>query len=226
MRIFAFIFLLPFIAYGQHDENCPMQSPVNIVSKTGKGNSHQVIVHYKTSKEHVANLGHTVEVDYDSGSYVSFDGLNYDFKQFHFHTPSEHTLDNNRYPLEMHIVHVNQTEEEKAPLYLVIGVFFELGKESHFLNTFLSAIPDEEGKITDSESVHIDATEMVPPSLHNFYNYRGSLTTPPYTESVNWIVLKEIKSASRKQVKIFQDIEGNNARKVQALYNRTIESVD
>lgn len=225
MRYFFCLLVLPFFAIAQH-ENCPMQSPVNIVSSHSGTGTHQVIVHYKTSKEHVANLGHTVEVDYDSGSYITYDGLNYDFKQFHFHTPSEHTLDDTHYPLEMHIVHTSHEASGQGPYYLVVGVFFEKGEQSHFLETFLSAIPDEEGEVFNSSKVEIDATEMIPSELHGFYNYRGSLTTPPYTESVNWIILKEIKSASVDQIETFRNIEGNNARHVQALYNRVVESVD
>ncbi len=225
MRFLWFLLLAPIFCHGQR-EDCGMQSPVNIVpSATGEG-SHTVIAHYQTSKEHVANLGHTVEVDYDSGSYLTFDGVDYDFRQFHFHTPSEHTLADKQFPLEMHVVHTYHKKDGKAPQYLVIGALFEEGPQSHFLSTFLSAIPQKEGEVFDSEQVHIDATEMIPEDLHGFYNYQGSLTTPPYTESVNWIILKEIKTASFEQIETFHKIEGDNARHVQALYNRKIQSVD
>ncbi len=222
--------LILLVSCGQVQElatvNCHMQSPVNIVPGEGIGSSHQVLVHYETSKERVANLGHTVEVEYDSGSYVSYDGMNYQFKQFHFHTPSEHMVAGSSYDMEMHIVHTNQREGAEDPDYLVIGVLFMEGSESDFLNTFLDAIPEKEGEVFESDKKTVNAAEMIPEKLEDFFNYRGSLTTPPFTETVNWIVLKEPKTASSKQIEVMKSIEGNNARRVQFLYDRVIESIN
>ncbi len=206
--------------------NCHMQSPVNIIPGTDTSTTHKVIVHYQQSKERVANLGHTVKIDYDSGSWIIYDNKTYQFKQFHFHTPSEHQVSGSSYDMEMHIVHTYKTDEMEVPDYLVLGVFFERGEENEFLNSFLSVIPKEEGEVYESSKVHIDASEMIPNELHDFYNYKGSLTTPPFTESVNWIVLKEVKRASDIQISRIEQIEGNNARKVQFLYDRKIESVN
>lgn len=206
--------------------NCHMQSPVNIVPGEGVGSSHKVLVHYETSKERVANLGHTVEVEYDSGSYVTYDGVDYQFKQFHFHTPSEHTVSGSSYDMEMHIVHTNEADDSENPIYLVIGVLYMEGEESDFLNSFLDAVPDEEGEVFESDKKFVNAAVMVPETLSDFYNYRGSLTTPPYTESVNWIVLKEARTASEEQIGKIKNIEGDNARGVQVLYSRVIESVN
>ena len=206
--------------------NCHMQSPVNIVPGEGDGSSHQVFVHYETSNEKIANLGHTVEVDYDSGSYVSYDGIDYQFKQFHFHTPSEHMVEGRDYAMEIHIVHTFQGQNEDTPQYLVIGLFFIEGEENVFLNSFLDAIPKKEGEIFETDKKSVNASEMIPEKLQDFFNYQGSLTTPPYTESVNWIVLKEPKTASAKQIKTIQGIEGQNARRVQFLYNRVVETVN
>lgn len=202
-----------------------MQSPVNIIPGNGVGSNHEVMVHYKTSKERVANLGHTVEVEYDSGSYISYDGTNYEFKQFHFHTPSEHMISSSSYDMEMHIVHSYQKEGMETPQYLVIGVMFKVGEENSFLNSFLDAIPVHEGEVKESENKYLDASEMIPEQLGDFYNYRGSLTTPPFTEAVNWIVLKDVKEASDQQIDRIKSIEGDNARKVQILYDRIVEEV-
>lgn len=203
-----------------------MQSPVNIISGRGSLSSHQVLVHYGSSKEKIANLGHTVEVQYDSGSYITYDSVDYHFKQFHFHTPSEHMVDGSTYEMEMHIVHTFQGVDADTPNYLVIGVFFKEGDENNFVSSFLDAIPNEEGSVFSSDKKYINAAEMIPEKLQAFFNYRGSLTTPPYTESVNWIVLKEPRTASAKQMGKIRSIEGKNARKVQFLYDRIIEKVN
>lgn len=206
--------------------NCHMQSPVNIVPGQGVGSAHQVLVHYEKSNERVANLGHTVEVEYDSGSYVTYDGMNYQFKQFHFHTPSEHMVEGSDFDMEMHIVHTNEERNEDSPQYLVIGILFKEGESNSFLASFLDAIPKNEGEVFETEDKKVDAAEIIPATLQEYYNYRGSLTTPPYTESVNWIVLKELKTASNEQLETIRAIEGENARGVQFLYNRVIETVD
>ena len=206
--------------------NCHMQSPVNIVPGREIGASHKVLVHYQTSKERVANLGHTVRVEYDSGSYLTYDGKDYQFKQFHFHTPSEHQVAGVNYPMEMHIVHTNEKSGTKEPEYCVVAVFFIEGIESDFLNQFLDAIPTEKEDIFETVDKKVNAAIMIPDELHQFYNYRGSLTTPPFTESVNWIVLKQPKTASKDQLEKIKSIEGNNARRIQFLYDRVIEKVN
>lgn len=126
-----------------------LQSPINIVTKDLEDGMHQVSTFYKSSKETVAYLGHTVQVEYDPGSIVVFDGKPYDFKQFHFHTPSEHHVDGITYPLEMHMVHTcahRETDTDK-PQYLVISILFKEGEENEFLNEFLSEIPTTEGEV-------------------------------------------------------------------------------
>ena len=119
-------YLLPGLDHGL------LQSPINIVTRDLEDGMHEVTTYYKSSKETVAYLGHTVQVEYDSGSIVVFDGKPYDFKQFHFHTPSEHHVDGITYPLEMHLVHKCSKDVDKGgkPNYLVIGVFFKEGEEN------------------------------------------------------------------------------------------------
>ena len=204
---------------------CHMQSPVNIISGGSLKSNHKVLVHYQKSKERVANLGHTVEIEYDSGSYLTYDGLDYQFKQFHFHTPSEHLVNGEKFDMELHIVHTYE-ENGEGPQYLVIGILFKEGEENDFLNTFLDVIPKEEGEVFVTNKIYIDATALIPNELHEFYNYRGSLTTPPYTESVNWILLKKIRSASKKQIERIKKVEGKNDRNAQILYDRVVEEVN
>ncbi len=209
-----------------HPFGCHMQSPVNIqTSKTKAGIAHRVVLHYGTSKERVANTGHSIQLNYDSGSYLIFDDQRYDFKQLHFHTPAEHQLDNEQLSMEMHLVHTHPVAGRKDPDFLVIATFFKEGASNDFLSSFLNMIPDSPHTERSIANRTIDASAMIPQTLHDFYHYKGSLTTPPYSETVDWIILKDIKSATQRQIDRMHSMEGDNARKVQALYNRTIEII-
>ena len=212
-------YILPGLDHGL------LQSPINIVTKDLEGGKHEVRTHYKSSKETVAYLGHTVQVQYDSGSNVEFDDKLYNFKQFHFHTPSEHHVDGITYPLEMHMVHTCAEDSEKLgkPHYLVIAIFFKEGDENKFLNDFIAEIPEKEGEVWELPDKFIDIDDLIDHEIDDFYYYLGSLTTPPYTESVNWSILKRVYEASPEQIEKLNRLEGNNARHIQALYGRKIE---
>src|SRR4051794_37914169 len=111
------------------------QSPINIHHST-KNEAHRVRLAYQPSYENVLNNGHTVELVYDKGSQVEFDGKRYDLTQFHFHTPAEHLVYGKEYPMEMHMVH-----RSSDTTYLVIGVFFKEGKANELLSKFEHYIP-------------------------------------------------------------------------------------
>lgn len=196
------------------------QSPVNIDTATAGAGSHSVAIHYKAEDERVANLGHTVQVNFGDGGSIDFDGKRYVFRQFHFHTPSEHWLDGSAYPLEMHLVHTLESDEQR---YFVFSVLFEEGQGNPFLDSFLKAIPDTEGGTQELRDGTVDVTALFADNP-GYYQYRGSLTTPPYTETVQWALLKKHRTASSAQVQAIKDIEGNNARKLQPLYGRSVES--
>ena len=195
-----------------------LQSPINIVTSRTVPGKHAVALHYQTSREHVTNLGHTVKVVYDPGSSLEFDGKVYDFVQFHFHTPSEHLLDGVTYPMEMHLVH---TEHGHPDRYLVVGVLFKEGGADSLLDTLLSAVPPTVGATADEDQT-LDASAIFSPG-EGYYHYKGSLTTPPYTESVDWLVLKRVHEASAEQVQAFNRLEGNNARHIQEVRARLVD---
>ncbi|UII80331.1 carbonic anhydrase [Flagellimonas sp. CMM7] len=201
------------------------QSPVNIITNNVNDvSTHKVALNYESSKEVVKNLGHTVQVNYDPGNTISFDDKIFDFKQFHFHTPSEHLIDGMTFPMEMHMVHTLQGQKDgDTPVYLVIGLLFREGAENPFLNEFMAAIPDTEGEESapDGKAVNVNNLLTQAGALE-YYNYQGSLTTPPYTETVTWLLAKHIFEASPDQIQRFNKLEGNNARHVQALYGRKV----
>ena len=175
----------------------------------------------------IENLGHTIQVDFTSGSATLVDGKSYELKQLHFHTPSEHLIDGITFPLEMHIVSkLNDSIKSGGSTFTVMGILFKMGHENKFLKEFLNSVPKEEGKDTlDPSKVKLNDlfAEFSGGEKLIEYKYQGSLTTPPYTESVNWIIARRIFEASEEQIAGIEKIEGNNARHIRALNNRKIK---
>ncbi len=206
-----------------------IQSPINILSFEKDGTDrHQVTLNFQDDIKAVENLGHTVQLDFEKGSSIVSDGMRYEFKQMHFHTPSEHLVDGMTFPMEMHIVNYNApTDENDKPHYLVIAVLFKMGKENKFINEFLNLIPEHENDIVKLEKGNVKLHDLfdddLSNELKNYYHYLGSLTTPPYTETVNWFVLKHVIEASPSQIQAINKVEGDNSRHIQARYGRHID---
>jgi carbonic anhydrase len=194
------------------------QSPINIVTSRAVPGRHKIKFHYQSSKEHVDNLGHTVKVTYDAGSSLDYDGKTYDLVQFHFHTPSEHLLDGVTYPMEMHLVH---SEHSRPEHLLVVGVLFKEGDPNSLLDALIADVPTQPGEHADRDA-KLDASSVFKRG-EGYYHYEGSLTTPPYSESVTWLVLDQVHDASAEQIEALNRIEGNNARHIQAQRARLID---
>src|SRR5690606_14581318 len=116
---------------------------------------------------------------------------------------------------------------QDIPHYLVISVLFKMGKENEFIQEVLNRLPMHEHETTyvKHDSVHLKDLFLgdIDKEFNNFYYYKGSLTTPPYSESVNWYVLKHIIEASPAQIAMINKIEGNNARHIQLKHGRLVE---
>jgi carbonic anhydrase len=194
------------------------QSPINIETSGLATGKHSVKFHYQTTQEHVDNLGHTVKVTYDAGSTLDYDGKSYALQQFHFHTPSEHLLNGVTYPMELHLVHAEQGHPEHL---LVVGVLIEEGAVSPWLDTLLADVPAHAGEHVDRDA-RLDIGSLLKPGS-GYYHYEGSLTTPPYSETVTWLVLEQPRTASAEQIEALNRIEGNNARHIQARNARPID---
>ena len=196
-----------------------LQSPINISSVGAADGQHAIRLHYGTSREHITNKGHTIELEYDPGSGVTFDGKDYQFKQLHFHTPSEHHIDGVIYPLEMHMVH---TLEGNDGAYFVGAILFKEGPENPFLKSFLAQVPDKAQTHVDVLDNTVDVKQLFTGD-QSYYHYKGSLTTPPYSETVTWCVAKTIHTASRAQIERIHALEGENARAIQDQHGRAID---
>lgn len=202
------------------------QSPINIITTATEEGHHTIYLYFQDSIKAIENKGHTVQLDFKEGSTLIQDDTTFEFKQCHFHTPSEHLLDGKGFPLEMHIVNI-MPSTDSIPQYLVIGILFKEGKRNAFIDDFLQAIPKQAHQTKDLPPGQVsfqDLVDSIPHELKGkFYHYRGSLTTPPYTETVRWYVAKHIFEASKEQIEALHAIEGSNARQVQGLYGRKID---
>lgn len=209
------------------------QTPVNINFKEGatKATKDYQIgkLHFKKSVETnaaVTHNGHTVVVDGKaSPNTVSggpFLGDEYTLLQFHFHAPSEHTFNGVQYPLEVHFVHNNTQTGDLG----VIGLLFKKGKENKWLKNLFLNLPsfDENTSVQSPSSVSVTINSYSAfPEDKSYFHYMGSLTTPPCSEGLKWVVMKQVVEVSEEQLKEWEvAVEGSSARPVQGLNGRTL----
>jgi len=194
------------------------QSPIDITTKTLVTENKLIApkFNYGKSKIAIINNGHTVQFNITSENKVSLNGKEYKLLQFHYHALSEHTVDGKHFPIEVHFVHQHSDTD-----FAVIGVLFEEGKENALFSKYLANFPTEKGNYDSEETFDI---LNVLPTNKSYYNYSGSLTTPPCSEVVNWYVLKTPLTASKKQIEVFSKILHDNYRPVQPINNRKIAS--
>ncbi|RDU66209.1 carbonic anhydrase [Helicobacter didelphidarum] len=194
------------------------QSPINILSDTAKKTTNELNFNYQLDSKDIINNGHSMQVNFDKQGKLLFKKKQYNLIQLHFHTPSENQIDSKAYPLEMHLVHENDNGE-----LLVVGIFFEEGKENAVLQKMMNAFPQEIGKTQVFNKLDV---KKIIPKITSYYAFVGSLTTPPCNEKVQWVVLKNSMQASKKQINFFHSVLHGNARGVQQLNNREITSAD
>lgn len=193
------------------------QSPIALEASRAVPHETDFRILYRPSKAQLVNNGHTVEADIaGDGDSVVFAGETYRLKQFHFHTPSEHTLDGKRYPLEIHFV--NQSEDGRIA---VVGVLVEQGAENRAVAELFDGLPAPDGRTELHKE--IDLTGVLPVNRHALL-YTGSLTTPPCTEGVHWIVFAQPVDMSAAQIRAFQRLYPDNHRPLQQPNGREIDA--
>ncbi|NUO09328.1 MAG: carbonic anhydrase family protein [Candidatus Brocadia sp.] len=193
-----------------------MQSPIGI-SVTEKTKLDDVVFRYYPTPLKIINNGHTIQVNYRNGSFISIGNKKYEFLQFHFHSPSEHKINGKSYDMEVHFVH--KGEDGKLA---VVAVLLEEGKGNDFIKTLWNNLPKEEGKERSVTDVKINANELLPKNTA-YYNYFGSLTVPPCNEIVNWFVLKTPIEVSKTQIDKFTSIFKKSTRPIQSLHGRVVK---
>ncbi len=191
------------------------QSPIDLTSAV-KAELPDLEMDYKSTGVHIVNNGHSVQLNYEKGSTLSFNEDAFALLQFHFHAPSAHTVDGKHFDMEMHLVHRSPTGERA-----VIGVFIKEGKENAAFAPIWDHLPQLRGPVAVVPGMRIDVDDLLPADK-NYYSYVGSLTTPPCTEGVLWKVLATPIELSRAQIDAFRAIYRGNNRPVQPLYGRAI----
>lgn len=191
------------------------QSPINITGGPHR-DTQAVAQRYGSAPLKIVNNGHTIQVNYAGGSAMTVDGKEYDLVQFHFHSPSEHTQEGSPYPMEGHLVHKAQDGS-----LAVVGVFMKEGRENPFIQQIWAHLPHEVNHEVSVEGASLNVADFLPANKA-FFNYSGSLTTPPCSEGVNWLVMDQPVEVSAAQVKQFLDLVHENARPVQPLNGRPV----
>jgi carbonic anhydrase len=200
------------------------QSPIDL-SGAVRARLPVLMFNYLATPFEVENTGHVVEVPYHSGSELVVGGDTYQLRQFHFHAPSEHTLNGRPYPLEVHLVHADALGNNA-----VVGVLFEVAEEGNALvEEIFANAPADEGTV--EVGGELNALSLLP-NTRRYFTYSGSLTTPPCSEGVRWFVMNATAKVSAGTVAHFHDLIGdfegydgyaNNNRPVRPLNGRTIQ---
>lgn len=191
------------------------QSPINLTDFV-EAELKPIKISYQEGGNEILNNGHTVQVSYATGSSILVDGIQFDLKQFHFHAPSENHINGKSFPLEAHLVHA-----DKYGNLAVTALMFEEGSENKELAKIWPFIPNRKNEKTVLP-VPFSVAKLLPPNK-DYYRFNGSLTTPPCTEGVRWLVIKNPVSASKKQVKILMHaIHHPNNRPTQPVNARVV----
>lgn len=199
----------PTCATGTH------QSPVALSTKQAKAQSPEQALEFSWSKStgELVDTGHSDQVNLPPGNSITYGGTKYELQQFHFHTPSEHTVDGKASPMEAHFVH--KSADGKL---LVVALMLKNGTGGAPFATVLTTLPAS----GDKRSVEVDLPAILPPD-HWHFAYSGSLTTPPCSEDVQWIVMRGKDVVSKEELDAFKAKYAKNARPVQPTKGRTVD---
>lgn len=171
---------------------------------------------YRPSRFRIVDNGHTVQVNVGDSS-LSLTGKSYELVQFHFHRPSEERINGQRFDMVVHLVH----KADDGQL-AVLAVLLERGNEHPLIQTLWNHLPLEKNLNVEPPSLTINPADLLP-EQRSYYTYMGSLTTPPCTEGVLWLVMKNPVGVSDEQIRIFSRLYRNNARPVQPVRDRLIK---
>ena len=190
------------------------QSPIDITN-TVAADLATLQFDYKIHGTEIVNNGHTLQINVGPDSWLRAGSDNFQLVQLHFHSPSEHQVNGEIFPLEGHFVHQNQ-----SGALAVVAVLFRTGEWNTDLARFGAAAPKE---LHQPEPIDLDTADLDLYRNHeSYYRYNGSLTTPPCTEGVQWYVLKNPGHIAPEQAATFVALIGEDARGPQPLNARIV----
>jgi carbonic anhydrase len=191
------------------------QSPVDIINPVA-ANQPPLNLNFYTHTKSIINNGHTIQINVHDEDEFMLDKQRWTLKQFHFHAPSENHINGKSFPLEAHFVHANSAGE-----LAVVAVMLVPGKANSALETILNVVPKQLQQETPLHQA-LSLAELFPQDKH-YYRFSGSLTTPPCTEGVIWLVMKQPIEASATQLARFTNaLRSKNNRPLQPLHGRQI----
>lgn len=192
------------------------QSPIDLQPEHARDEPGTLHLTYGETALCVLNNGHSIRINVEPGSALTYRDRRYDLLQFHFHHPSEHTRDGAATAMEVHFVH-----RAASGGFAVLGAFIVPGEEQHagYAPIFRN-LPAQAG-----EEIAVRRRLSLPallPATERFYAYGGSLTTPPCSEGVQWLMLEETVALSQEQIAAFKALYPHNARPVQPHNGRDV----
>ena len=193
------------------------QSPIDIRGAHLDRNLPPIEVHYLSGAMTLTNTGHTVQVVPPAGSYILVSGKRYDLVQFHFHHPGEESVKGNLPDMDVHFVH--KSADGKI---VVIAVRLNEGNANALLAALWEHLPKTVGA-TDKLSEPMSPAGLLPTD-RGYWTYEGSLTAPPCTEGVRWIIMEQQVELSRDQLRAFGALYKLNSRMLQSTHGRKVEA--
>jgi carbonic anhydrase len=191
------------------------QSPINLTGAV-KASLRPLGIGYQKVPLRVWNNGHYIQINVPPGNQLALAGVNYQLLQFHFHHPSEHLLDGGRFDMEAHFV--NKSADGSL---CALGVFIKPGAANSVLGPVVAAMQSQPGPDIAVAGVLVDPRNLLPADP-SYFEYEGSLTTPPCPETVNWVVFRTPIEASPEQIERYAAVFPMDARPIQPLDRRFV----
>jgi len=191
------------------------QSPIDLRDGI-KVDLEQIAFDYRPSLFNEVDNGHTIQVTVGGGNFITVGGNTYELQEFHFHRPSEERINGKGTEMVIHLMHRSAAGEQA-----VVAVLLERGTANNLIQTVWNHLPLEK-YVAVSPSIVIDVNEVLP-ARRDYFTYMGSLTTPPCSEGVLWIVMKQPMQVSPAQMALFSRLYPLNARPAQPSHGRVIK---
>ena len=191
------------------------QSPIDIRSGV-KVDLEPIQFDYRATGFRVLDNGHTIQVNLNGGNSIEVQGRRFDLVQFHFHRPSEERIDGRQFDMVAHLVH-----KDPEGKLAVVAVLLDRGSSHPLVQTVWNNLPLEKGD-ENPVNAQLDMNHLLPPD-RRYFTYMGSLTTPPCSEGVLWLVLQQPVPVSNDQIGVFSRMYPMNARPIQSAAGRLIK---
>ena len=191
------------------------QSPIDIRSGV-RVDLEPIQFDYRPSGFRVIDNGHTIQVNVGGGNSIEVQGRRYDLIQFHFHRPSEERIDGRQFDMVVHLVH-----KDPEGRLAVVAVLLDRGSAQPLVQTIWNNLPLEQGEEVAAKAA-IDMNHLLPAD-RRYFTYMGSLTTPPCSEGVLWMVMQQSVPVAIDQINVFSRLYPMNARPIQQASGRLIK---